>query len=108
MLLQAYEEELLFENEQICVSRWKLLPGDAVGQHQDDYAQVVIALQGGVVTRIGADGSSNEILLPTGKAVYQEADRELHDAFNTSDAPIEALMIELKSATPQAVDNRSH
>lgn len=42
------------------------------------------------------------IALPAGKVYYQEADRELHDGLNAGNAPIEAIMIELK--TPVALD----
>ncbi len=97
MLLQAYEEEFLFENEQVRIFKWKLMPMEKIGQHRDDYPQVVIAMQGGTINRIGEDGSLTEVILPAGKAVYQEADLELHDGINASNTAIEAIMIELKT-----------
>lgn len=97
LALQAYEEELLFENEQVCVSKWRVLPGETVGQHRDENPSVIIPLKGGLMIRIGEDGATSEVHLPTGQAVYQETDLELHDAINGSDAMIEAIMIELKT-----------
>lgn len=97
ILTQAYEEEILFENDQISVFKWKMMPGEAVGPHRDQNPQLVFALQGGVITRIGEDGSRADFILPTGKAVLQEVDSELHDGINASDAQIEAITIELKT-----------
>ena len=95
ILAQGYDEEVLFENEQVYISKWKILPGEAVGRHCDDHPQVVIALKGGTITRIGEDGSTTDSFLPTGKAIFQEADPELHDAINASNQEIEAIMIEI-------------
>ena len=94
---QAYEEELLFENDQVCVSKWRVLPGENVGQHRDENPSVIIPLKGGLMIRIGEDGTTSEVHLPTGKAVYQETDLQLHDAINASDSTVEAIMIELKA-----------
>jgi hypothetical protein len=92
---QAYAEEFLFKNDQITIYKWKLSPGERVGQHIDTNPQIVIALQGSTLTRIAADGSTTQVVLPTGSAVYQDPDLELHDAINASDVEVEAIMIEL-------------
>ncbi len=94
--VHAYEEELLYENSKVGVYKWKLMPHDSVGQHRDLNPEILIAIQGGTVTRLGEDGSTSEITLPTNKAIYQEPDLELHDGINNTNAPIEAIMIELK------------
>jgi hypothetical protein len=94
--LKAYDEEVLFENEEIAVYKWRLEPNESLGKHRDDNPQVVIATRGGTVVRVAEDGTTSEVILPTGKAVFQEKDTQLHDGINSSNDPIEAITIELK------------
>lgn len=96
VLACADDEEVLFENEQICVSKWKMAPGETLELHRDENPQVVIALQGGTITRIAEDGSTTNIFLPAGQAVFQEPDLEWHHGINASNETIEAITIELK------------
>ena len=96
---RSYEEQLLFENEQITVYKWRLMPNESTGEHQDDCPQVVITLQGGTVMRIGRDGHTSTILLSEGKVIFQSTDAEPHEAVNISPTPIEAISIELLTNT---------
>ncbi len=66
--------------------------------HRDAYPQVVVALQGGVITRLEADGSTVDVNFPTGKAVFREIDPpdQLHRSINNSSAPVELIVIQLK------------
>ena len=54
--VQALEYEPQFENDLICISRVKIQPQEEIGLHRDVHPQVVIALKGGTITRLEADG----------------------------------------------------
>lgn len=94
----ALEYEQLFENDQICVAKAKISPHEEIGLHRDVYPQVVIALKGGVITRLEADGQMTEVKFPTGVAVFRAADpeNELHRSVNNSSEPVELIIIHLK------------
>ncbi len=88
-----------FENDQICVARVKVEPNEEIGFHRDAYSQVVIALKGGTITRIEADGSFTDVQFPTGVAVIRSPDpeNELHRSLNASSEPIDLIIIQLKN-----------
>jgi len=96
--LQALEYEVQFENDQVCVSRVKIMPKEEIGLHRDVYPQVVIALQGGIITRLEAD-KRVPVEFPTAVAVFREVDppNELHKSVNEGSDPVEIITIQLKS-----------
>ena len=96
--LMALEYEVQIENEQVHVARAKMLPYEEIGLHRDAYPQVVIALQGGTITRLEANGTKTDVNFPTGMAVFREVDppNELHKSINNSTNPIELIIIQLK------------
>lgn len=95
---QAIEYEIQLENDSVAVARAKILPHEEIGLHRDTYPQVVIALQGGVITRLEADGSTTDVNFPTGRAVFREVDPpdQLHKSINNSSNPVELIIIQLK------------
>lgn len=97
---QALDYKLLNENEHTRVSKIKLMPGEEVGLHRDDLPRTVIGLKGGIIKRIEEDGSTKEIVFPTGEAVFLEADPigEQHKGVNISAEPLEIIVIEYKKA----------
>ena len=98
--LQALEYEVQFENEQVSVARAKIMPNEQVGLHRDAYPQVVIALKGGTITRLEANGTTTDVKFPTGVAVFREIDppNELHKSVNNGTEPVELIIIQLKSS----------
>lgn len=100
--IQALDYESQFENEQISVSRVKIEPKEEIDSHRDAYPQVVIALKGGTITRLEADGRKTDVNFPTGVAVKREADPqdELHKSVNNSPEAIELIIIQLKNSPP--------
>jgi hypothetical protein len=44
---------------------------EEIGLHRDAYPQVVIGLQGGIITRLEANGSTVHVNFPTGRAVFE-------------------------------------
>ena len=100
--IQALEYEVQFENDQICVTKAKIQPHEEIGLHRDVHPSVVIALKGGTITRLEADGRTTEVQLPTGVAVIRAADPkdELHKSVNNSSEPVELIIIQLKNSSP--------
>lgn len=102
--IQALEYEPQFENDQISVAKAKIQPHEEIGLHRDAYPQVVIALKGGTITHLEADGRVTEVHFPTGVAVVREADPqdELHKSVNNSSESVELLIFQLKNSPPIA------
>lgn len=99
--IQALEYQLQFENEQVIVAKAKILPHEEIGLHRDAYPQVVIALQGGTITRLEEDGRKVDVEFPTGVPVFRPTDPEnqLHRSVNNSSSPIELIIIQLKNSS---------
>ena len=96
--LHGFECEVQLENEQVCVAKIKIMAHEEIGLHRDAYPQVVIALQGGTITRLEADGSTTDVDFPQGVAVYREADPQnvLHRSVNKSSNVVELIVVQLK------------
>ena len=110
--MQALEYEQQFENDQICIGKAKIAPQEEIGLHRDAHPQVVIALKGGIITRLEADGRTTDVKFPTGTAVFRDADpeNELHRSVNNSSEPVELIIIQLKNKSPinTKADEKSH
>jgi hypothetical protein len=100
--IHTLEYEQQFENDQVCIAKVKISPHEEIGLHRDVYPQVVIALKGGTMTRLEADGRTTDITFPTGTAVFREADpeNELHKSVNNSSESIELILVQVKNNTP--------
>ncbi|MBA3751816.1 hypothetical protein H0X06_03405 [Candidatus Dependentiae bacterium] len=62
------------ENDRVCVSYVKIMPYEDTGLHYDQYPHLVIALEGGTITRIESDGSKQQIEFPTGKTIFRPSE----------------------------------
>ncbi len=96
--LNAIEVESQFENEKVSILKAKIAPWEEIGLHRDAIPTVVIALKGGTITRLEANGTTTDVHFPTGVAVYRNIDppEELHRSVNKSADEIELIMIQLK------------
>lgn len=96
--IQALEYEIQLENESVSIARAKIMPHEEIGLHRDACPQVVIALQGGIITRLEADGSKTDVDFPTGRAIFRKMDPPdvLHKSVNNSSSPVELIIIQLK------------
>lgn len=96
--ISAAESEIQFENDQVRVSKVKIMPHEEIGLHRDEYPQIVIALKGGTITRLEGDGSTVEVDFPKGEAVFRQADPsgQLHRSVNKTCKPIEVVIVQLK------------
>lgn len=95
---QALEYKIVHENDSVSIAQAKIMPYEEIGLHRDAYPQIVIALQGGVITRLEADGSTVDVHFPTGQAVSRDVDPpdQLHKSVNNSENPVELIIIQLK------------
>ena len=96
--VQALEYVKQYEDAQICVSRVKIMPGEKIGAHYDEHQQMVKALQGGILTRREADGSTTNVEFPTGKWTFRPAETsdKMHEVANETEEPIELITVQLK------------
>jgi hypothetical protein len=92
----VYEKQ--FESDKVCVARVVIMPQEEIGLHYDIYPQVVIALKGGTITRLEADGSITDVYFPTGKAIFRAAETpdKIHKSVNRTAEPIELIIVQLK------------
>lgn len=106
--ISALEYEKQFENEKVLIAKVKLAPYEEVGLHRDALPQVVVALQGGTITRLEPDGRKVDVHFPTGQAVYRPVDpeNELHRSVNNGATPVELIITQLKTDTPAYLESR--
>lgn len=104
--LQSLEYAVQFENDQVCAAKATIMPNEEIGLHRDAYPQVVIALKGGTITRLEANGTTTDVHFPTGVAVFRDVDPpdELHKSVNLGSEPVELIIIHLKANNLIATD----
>jgi hypothetical protein len=96
--MNALEYVKQFENDKVCVSYLKIMAGEEIGEHYDTLPQIVIALDGGVITRLEADGSKTEVEFPTGQSVFRQAETpdKMHKSVNATAKAIAMIIVQLK------------
>lgn len=96
--IQALEYQVQFENENVSVVKVVVSPHEKTPLHRDEFPHLVVALKGGVMTRLEADGRTVEVEFPTGVPVYRPIDPvgELHRSVNHSDEFVELIIVYLK------------
>ncbi|HEY5234892.1 MAG TPA: hypothetical protein VIJ14_01840, partial [Rhabdochlamydiaceae bacterium] len=72
--MHALEYVEQYKDDQVSISRVKIFSQEEIGLHRDMFPQVVVALQGGTLTRLEADGREVDVEFPTGVAVLREPD----------------------------------
>lgn len=92
------EYQIQLENDQVAVIYIKLMPQEETELHYDAHSHIVVALRGGIITRLEADGSITEVNFPTGKSVFRSAENadKIHKSVNRTSSPIELIIIQLK------------
>jgi hypothetical protein len=90
--------ETLFENNQITLSKVTIMAQEEIGWHRDAYPEIVIAIRGGTITRIEANGTIKDVTFPTGTAVHRKADPigELHRSINKGSEDLELIVLAMK------------
>lgn len=92
------EYTVQFENKQICTAYLKMMPGEETEYHYDELPAVVIALNGGILTRLESDGSKTEVEFPTGQSIFVPAETpdKMHKTINATSKSIELIIVQLK------------
>ena len=96
--IYSVEYTIQFENEQVCSAYLKIMPGEETEYHYDELSSVVIALTGGILTRLEADGSQTQVEFPTGQSVFVNAETpdKMHKTVNATSKTIELIIVQLK------------
>lgn len=96
--IDALEYVKQFENDKVSVAYVKITPYEEIGLHYDEYESLVIALKGGIITRLEADGSKTKVVFPTGKTIFRPSETadKLHKSVNASSDSIELIIVQLK------------
>jgi hypothetical protein len=89
-----------FENEDVKVWKTVVMPNAPLTMHTHEHARVIVALRGGTMKIVNADGTSETQRWDTGKAYWLSAaeGKKRHADANQGDQPIEVMVIELKNA----------
>jgi len=89
-----------FENEDVAVWRTVVPPNTPLAMHTHQHPRVIIPLTGGTMKIAYEDGSSETHVFEVGKAYWlsSEEGKKRHADVNTSDKPVEVMVVELKKA----------
>ena len=103
--LGALEYEELLSHERVSIAKVKIMAGEEIGLHRDAHRQIVIALKGGTITRLEADGTTTDVDFPTGVAVFRGIDppNELHKSVNRGTEPVELLILQLMQSEAESL-----
>jgi hypothetical protein len=76
------------------------MPHAPLAMHTHDHPRVIVALQGGQMKIVYADGGTEAQNWETGKAYWlpMEEGKRRHADANQGDKPIEVMVVELKNA----------
>jgi hypothetical protein len=88
------------ENADVAVWKTTVMPNAPLQMHTHDHPRVIVALQGGTMKIVYADGTSETQRWDTGKAYWlsSEEGKRRHADANQGDKPIEVMVVELKNA----------
>jgi quercetin dioxygenase-like cupin family protein len=90
-----------FENDQVRIIRITYAPGEKSVMHEHPDGVVVFLTGGGETTMHLPDGTSIKTTSEKGQASWAPAGKHLPE--NTSDKPVEAILIELKGHSTMAI-----
>ena len=92
--------QLLFENDRVRVWDLRLEPGQSTGFHNHTADYLYVAIGGGTLQGLNADGSRKPVRNYTdGEVVFKEVgDSEIHAAVNAGDRPWRNIVVELKES----------
>jgi hypothetical protein len=88
-----------FDNEHVRVWKSIILPNQPLALHRHDYGRTIVALKGGSLDVVDAEGRTTKTMVwETGKAYWLGVDPagELHGDRNRGQEPIEVIVVEIK------------
>jgi len=90
-----------FANDQVKVWKSPILPNSPLPLHRHEHPRVIVALSGGRMEIREQDGRSEIHDWQTGNAYWPPANAPgtMHQDINVGDKPIEAMVVELETAS---------
>jgi hypothetical protein len=87
-----------FENDHVRVWKSIIEPNQPLTQHRHEYGRTLIALAGGTMKIVQANGSAKNVVWETGKAYWLDADPpgQTHADVNEGPGAIEVIVVEMK------------
>jgi hypothetical protein len=87
-----------FENDHVRVWKSIIEPKQPLSQHRHEYGRTLVALVGGTIKIVQANGSSKEVVWETGRAYWLDADPpgQTHADVNEGPRAIEVMVVEMK------------
>jgi quercetin dioxygenase-like cupin family protein len=92
---------LLFENDRVRVWDLCLEPGESTGLHRHETDYLYVAIGGGTLQGVAADGTKRPLsTMADGEVRFRPIgkDGEIHEAINVGDAPWRNIVVELKDS----------
>jgi quercetin dioxygenase-like cupin family protein len=88
-----------FENDRVRVWKSIIEPKQPLTLHRHEHGRTLVALVGGTIKIVQANGSSKTVVWETGKAYWLDADPpgQTHADVNEGPKPIEVIVIEIKN-----------
>ena len=96
---QQTRREPQFENAHVRVWKSIILPNQPLNVHRHDFGRTIVALRGGTLDVVDADGkTTKQMTWETGKAYWLDADPagEQHGDMNRGTTPIEVIVVEMR------------
>ena len=88
-----------FENANVRVWKSIIMPNQPLALHRHDFGRTIVALKGGTLDVVDANGNTmKQLVWETGKAYWLDADppNEQHGDLNRTKEPIEVMVIEMR------------
>jgi quercetin dioxygenase-like cupin family protein len=89
-----------FENSEVRVWKSIILPNQPLALHRHDHGRTIVALEGGTLDVVDANGSTvQKMNWESGKAYWLDADppNTQHGDLNKGKEPMEVIVVELKN-----------
>ena len=96
----ATRREPQFENSEVRVWKSIIMPNQPLSLHRHDHGRTIVALKGGTLDVVDANGKTKEQMKwESGKAYWLDADvpGTQHGDQNKGTEPIEVIVVELKN-----------
>ena len=89
-----------FENSEVRVWKSIIMPNQPLALHRHDHGRTIVALKGGTLDIVDAQGATKEKMAwESGKAYWLDADppNTQHGDLNKGAEPMEVIVVELKN-----------
>ncbi len=96
-VLGPIADEVLFENDQIRVWRFRLKPHGHQPLHQHELSYLIVPLSEGEAEMRWEDGTTRKLVDKVGDVKWREDPGAPHELFNRADSEMHAILVEVKA-----------